>query len=44
MTSLNAAAERTKDYARAAALYFEEEPANRGRASQLKILHWTDAI
>jgi osmoprotectant transport system substrate-binding protein/osmoprotectant transport system permease protein len=42
MTELNAQAERTKDYGRAAALYFGDQPvqADAG-ASARKIAHWT---
>jgi osmoprotectant transport system permease protein len=41
MTTLNAEAERTKDYARAAALYFGEPTASRGAGMAAKIMHWT---
>ncbi len=41
MIRLNAEAERTKNYARAAALYFGESSAPRGETLTHKILRWT---
>ena len=42
MTGLNAHAERTKDYAQAAALYFGDRTAGAGAAATArKIAHWT---